>query len=98
MNHKSDFSPEISEYMYQQIEELKEYVSKDAEFLLEENDEEENRVLLKVKDQGTLFEVDSKGDDLFDATLGAKLRMIQLISDRTDLDPVLEIEKEHRIN
>jgi len=76
MTHKSDFSPDITEYALQQIEEIKSRFP-DALFMLEEISE--NRVLLKIKNQDDLFEVDSTSDSLIDAIFFAKEKAMSML-------------------
>lgn len=76
MTHKSDFSPDITEYALQQIEEIKSRFP-DALFMLEEISE--NRVLLKIKNHDDMFEVDSTSDCLIDAIFVAKEKAMSML-------------------
>lgn len=83
MNYSSDFSQSDSEYLYQQIEELKGYLSVNALFLIEQIDddtcEEGARVVFKVKDNDRLFLVDSSAGNILIAARAAKEKLIELI-------------------
>ncbi len=80
MNYHSEFNPTDTEYLFQQIEELKSYLSESALFLLEEEDCDDGiRVVLKAKDGDFLFMVDSTAPSLMLATKAAKETMIDLI-------------------
>ena len=81
MNHySSQFSASDTEYLYQQIEELKSHFSTEALFLIEEKETANgSRILFKVKDDGVLYQVDSSADNLLDAVFAAKHKLIQLI-------------------
>ena len=87
MNYISEFTKEDSEYIYQQIEEIKAYVSSDAGFLLEEI--EENRITLKIKDGDKLFLVDSTAFSIIAAVKQAKDTIIQLILDKVESQVVV---------
>lgn len=83
MNYSSEFSQSDSEYLYQQIEELKGYLSINALFLIEQmNDEDSDegaRIIFKVKDEDRLFMVDSTAGNILIATQAAKEKLIELI-------------------
>jgi hypothetical protein len=80
MNYHSEFSPADTEYLYQQIEELKAYLSAEAMFLLEEKPTAKGiRIILKAKDQEQLYKVDSTAPNLLLAAKAAKDTMIDLI-------------------
>ena len=81
MYHQSEFSPEVSEYLFQQIEEIKQYVSPEGLFLLEETFSSKNnvKIILKVKDRDCLFQVESTAENIYLAAAGAKQKVIDLI-------------------
>lgn len=79
-HYSSQFSANDTEYLYQQIEELKRHFSPEALFLIEEKDTKKgSRIIFKVKDNNVLFQVDSSALNLFDAVSSAKNKLIQLI-------------------
>lgn len=82
--YHSDFSKSDTEYLYQQIEDLKKYLSQDALFLMEEEPSDQGlvRVVLKVKENEQLFLVDSSADNLLQAAWAAKELMITLVVNR----------------
>jgi hypothetical protein len=83
--YHSDFAPSDTEYLYQQIEELKKYLSAEALFLMEEEKtliKGQVRIVLKVKENEVLFLVDSTAPDLLRAAYAAKEAMIRLVTKR----------------
>lgn len=87
MNYSSDFSQSDSEYLYQQIEEVKGFLSMNALFLIEQVDEdgteEGARIIFKVKDADRLYLVDSTASDIFVATRAAKEKLIEMICSKS---------------
>lgn len=79
--YHSDFNKTDSEFLYQTIEDLKPFLSNEALFLLEEQASVKGRVriVLKVKEKGRLFLVDSTAPNLLQAAQVAKETMIELI-------------------
>ena len=79
--YHSEFSPSDTEFLYQQIEELKGYLSEEALFFMEEKTmiKGKSRIVLKVKEGEILFQVDSTAPDLFLATKAAKDKIIEMI-------------------
>ena len=98
MNYDSDFNPEVSEYIYQQIEEVKAFVSDDALFLVEQVSD--NEILLKVKEGNTLYKVESQAETLMEAMYWAKEKMISMILRKQDSKFVTRhvYEEKHILN
>jgi len=96
MNYNSDFSSDISEYVYQQIEEIKSVVSDEASFLLEETSA--TSIVLKVKDKDVLYKVESSADSFIDAVFMAKEKIIEMILSRQDSKVRSYRFEEKRIN
>lgn len=96
--YHSDFTPSDTEYLYQQIEELKKYLSAEALFLMEEEPTHQGqvRIVLKVKEQDSLFLVDSTAPDLLKAAWAAKEAMIGLVMNRRK-NPQVQPRPEVRI-
>lgn len=84
MNYHSEFTKNESEYIFQQLEEIAQHAPENTHYLIEEIGE--NQVLLKVKIQDMLFEVDSTADSIIIAVRNAKEKVIQMILNRTDFE------------
>lgn len=88
--YHSEFSPEVSSYLFQQLEYLQSYLTSDALMLLEEvTDPKYKRLVLKIKDNDVLYKIDSSAETLELAMVGAKDKAIELIVKRKNTDKVL---------
>lgn len=88
MNYLSQFNREDTEVIFQKIEEIKAYSKTNLEFLLEEisdSGEFSHRLLLKMKVDDRVFQVDSSADSLVDAMNLAKEEMIKLLLEKAEI-------------
>lgn len=92
MKHRhSQFSPEVSSYLFQQLEYLQAFLTSNALMLLEEvKDPNYKRLVLKIKDQDVLYKIDSSAATIEEAMVAAKDKAIELIAKRNHPDKEYE--------
>jgi hypothetical protein len=104
MTYLTEFSKDDSEYFFQQIEEIKPYLSPKAEFLLEDITSEDQELdseskkefslrLRVITQEKILFAVEASAFSLIDAIRLAKETVIELIQKRDLTLPVSTLEE-----